>query len=368
LKSKSRKPNEKHYLVCTKLADISHVALQLCFGRISVVGLRRAEKRRWGAPSQEARKSNLSGGGENFNGGSGSSVVFTGQVAIAMGLVDQAADRVLPIPLNRSGEPTVTSLKSVDIGSNGEFEMKIDNGPGREDWIFLLIDDDASKKMDQIRGFIGLSAAGDDLIRIPVADAKKDSAIDLGTISSPTKDVAKASATIDQKSAELNVKTDYLQEMASVDGVLRGIKNDWANYNEKTGVYYTTAPFFNWYINLNGVPSDSTDPASFTHTGCGIYFSTNDPRITLDALCSPSSDSKHRRLEIIPPMDVVDGNNVTYNANNTMSNSAVNGIQASGKGFDCGAGTFYANGSSPTGGAGFNVGVGGFPQAMPNGV
>jgi hypothetical protein len=30
--------------------------------------------------------------------------------------------------------------------------------------------------------------------------------------------------------------------MASVDGILRGIKNDWANYDAKTGVYLSTAP------------------------------------------------------------------------------------------------------------------------------
>jgi hypothetical protein len=338
------------------------------------------------------KKSQRAGGGAANPDG----FVFSGQINLS----DDVAMQALPLI---DGEPTSDSVvlaQSAQVDARGVFSLALpaefseeeindlqltseDDLPGplaANNWVFVLLKKDMnlatatpSERLNGVHSFVGIPDGRDSLINIPTGNMSKGAQpVGLGDITDGEGGFAASSTQLEDVAASFNRDVWELQELASTNDPLRNVKNLIANYDSETQKYFTAEPFFIWNGNQSSAVGAYSNASLFSVGGFGIYFKSNDSRLSIDALCAPTSDSKHIAVTIIPPGNVtgkVGASDVIFNKNNPMTNADVTGATPSSDRHECFSGTFYASGKSNSGEtASFNVGGGGFSTAMPEGV
>jgi hypothetical protein len=255
-------------------------------------------------------------------------------------------------------------------------ELSLDLTQSGENWVIMMNDQNAlalageptpTERLTAVKGFIGMPILGDTLLQLPLKKATES--VDLGAIAAPDSDgVAITAVTAADTAATFDVTESKLLEVATTDDIFRHIKNNFANFDGVTQVYYKAKPFFNWRATDKDAVTAYLQPSDMVARGFGIYFDTNDRAAEFSKICSSDGSAGFLNLAIVPPAGTtILQNSVSYTETNPMSNAglAANQITAG----NCGIGTFYAQGGAGNP-VGFNVGGDGFesPQVIPSGV
>lgn len=280
-----------------------------------------------------------------------------------------------------------------DAGNNAGNNSECSTASG--DWVVALIDSTKASKLEQIVGFLGLSAGADSMIKLPIANATGEK-LDFGQVAVGDGN-ATSSTSLTDEGKKFELQLAMLNEIASTDDVTKGLKNLYANTSADGKTYYQIEPFFlyrnvlvdspafnydaakNVYLAPDGVNfapaavptgQDCAPSAGLEEPGYGFYFKAHDPaHATFDDICSGVKNLAltapgvlcKRNLGGVAPDYLTSFGHAVY------SHPAVNTSNP-----DCvppGSQTdFYMRGAWGDSNLGFNFGGGGYSGAILPGV
>ncbi len=231
-------------------------------------------------------------------------------------------DRICVIPAQRtdSGICYLGDIKDstffVDINDDGSFSIPIANSD--YNWMYLLINSGIADKRDQIVGYISMSDLNETLLSLPSTSVSGD--VDYGEInvSDQNPNEAVSSTSLEEVLQSFTIDLSSLREIAKQDDILKGIKNNYVNYNPGTGIAFVVFPSFTWAASNTLIDNNfydiNTNPFDFI--GYGPQIGTNDPDITADKVYDQSTI-----LEVIPPtkIDLGESAEEVYDINNPFT-------------------------------------------------